>query len=291
MDEIDVLCKIRDFNSLRNALSVEGFVRGVIAIARGNPYNIELQEFKSGAILFRARIIDGKQTRFENQDFWEPHPKYVVAGRANKKAQPKLYCSIGDPITALAEIKAKAGDRYLLTIYQSVDDIFLSGMSFQYNDAASTFLSQAVSIKGKSGHAIAEQIIASLFNVAPDGAAFPSTAYDKGRCVCLNLTAKNKLNVIYSIECIFNEKIEQPNIRSIFIFDEAGDITTVQSEDQNFDEAIKLMWLDVQGRIKAYENKFPLGVVETGGSLSSFVFSNSIALRQPISPEWKGVQL
>lgn len=159
--------------------------------------------FTTDNIFYRARIIDKEKKSFQYSDLWEAPKGYANQGRLNKKHESLLYIA-ETPDVAKREIRVKVHQRYLLVIYQNVEQLHLTEVGTKLSIRQSKierikteFISKIFRTPEKYIHEITELIAKKIFHLNDDGWTYPSIiSEDKRKNVCLNKNSKRKLNVI-----------------------------------------------------------------------------------------------
>lgn len=153
--------------------------------------------YSKHAIFFRVRKIESTEYKYNINDFWEPPEDVIRPGRLNKNKEKMLYCSVNDVETALKEARINVGDTYIVVFYLLNDDISVNGIGFDRQIDMLKTVNEYFGKSGDSAYKLSEKLAKNLYRLDHcDGWCYPSVLKENGINICLNLSAKDKLDLI-----------------------------------------------------------------------------------------------
>jgi RES domain-containing protein len=218
----DIRYTVRDtskFSVLNKALFGERYQSEYL---RTGTFPANERIYSESTVFFRVRPLNLEPEEFVIEDFWEPPVDRVNGGRLNKKYEPMLYLSIEDARTAIAEARVKIDGQFMLMIYRSIADIEVTEIGWDFDSRIVKFMTDIFSSHGDAVYSLSNKLAKVIYNFDNDGWCYPSVLRSKGTNFCMNLTSKNKLELIGALK--YNKTIEKDELLSIFDLKDTNNI-------------------------------------------------------------------
>lgn len=157
--------------------------------------------YSRDTILFRVRKIASPEYQYTIQDFWEPPKEVIRPGRLNQDGEQMLYCSVDNSRTALKEARINVGDTYIIIFYRVKDKISVNKIGFDLRTDILKIVNEFFGKSGEAAYKLSEKLAKMYKLDYCDGWIYPSVLHEKGINICLDLSAKTKLDLVAVHEC------------------------------------------------------------------------------------------